>query len=102
MRFHILTIFPDVFDPYLNESMFQRAQKNKVVSAQVLNIRDFTNDRHNKVDDRPFGGGPGMVIKVQPVWSAMKAVERDIARRGAHTRKTKMKGKKKLRARTIL
>jgi tRNA (guanine37-N1)-methyltransferase len=95
MRFHILTIFPDVFGPYLNESMFRRAQKNKLVSARIFNIRDFTSDRHNKVDDRPFGGGPGMVIKVQPVWSAMKEVERDIARRA--------KGKKKKpRARAIL
>lgn len=75
MRFHVLTIFPDIFDSYLNESLFKRAKKNKILSVSTYNIRDFTNDKHNKVDDRPFGGGPGMVLKVQPIWDAVKKLK---------------------------
>ena len=75
MRFHILTIFPDIFDSYLNESLFKLAQKNKLVSVRAYDLRAFTNDRHKKVDDRPFGGGPGMVLKVQPVWDAVKKLK---------------------------
>jgi tRNA (guanine37-N1)-methyltransferase len=75
MRFHVLTIFPDIFDSYVNESLFKRAKKNKILSVQTYNIRDFTDDKHNKVDDRPFGGGPGMVLKVQPIWEAVKKIK---------------------------
>lgn len=75
MRFHVLTIFPDIFDSYINESLFKRAKKNKIVSITTYNIRDFTNDKHNKVDDRPFGGGPGMVLKIQPIWDAVKKLK---------------------------
>ena len=75
MRFHILTIFPDMFDSYLDESLFKRAQKNKLVSVRAYDLRAFTKDRHKKVDDRPFGGGPGMVLKVQPVWDAVKKLK---------------------------
>ncbi len=75
MRFHVVTIFPDMFDSYLGESLFKRAQKNKVVSVRTYDLRNFTKDRHKKVDDRPFGGGPGMVLKVQPVWDALKKIK---------------------------
>jgi tRNA (guanine37-N1)-methyltransferase len=76
MRFHILTIFPDIFDSYINESLFKRAQKAKILSIATYNIRDFTDDKHNKVDDRPFGGGPGMVLKVQPIWDTVKKIKK--------------------------
>ena len=75
MRFHVLTIFPEIFDSYLNESLFKRAQKNKILSVRTYDIRSFTNDKHRKVDDRPFGGGPGMVLKVQPIWDAVKKLQ---------------------------
>ncbi len=75
MRFHILTIFPGIFDSYLNESLFKRAQKKKIVFVRTYDLRAFTKDRHKKVDDRPFGGGPGMVLKVQPVWDAVKKLK---------------------------
>lgn len=75
MRFHILTIFPDIFDSYLDESLFKRAQKKKIISARTYDLRTFTKDRHKKVDDRPFGGGPGMVLAVQPVWDALKKIK---------------------------
>lgn len=76
MRFHILTIFPGMFDSYLNESLFKRAKKKKIVAVRAYDLRAFTKDRHKKVDDRPFGGGPGMVLKVQPVWDAVKKLKR--------------------------
>jgi len=81
MRFHVLTIFPDIFGSYLGESLFKRAQKDKILSVKVHNIRDYTTDRHNKVDDRPFGGGPGMVLKVQPIFATIEAIKKAIARR---------------------
>jgi tRNA (guanine37-N1)-methyltransferase len=76
MRFDILTIFPDIFDSYLDESLFKRARKKKVVVVKTHDIRAFTNDRHQKVDDRPFGGGPGMVLKIQPIYTAVKKIQR--------------------------
>lgn len=91
MRFHILTIFPGMFDSYLGESLFKRAQEKKIVSVKTYDIRHFTDDRHQKVDDRPFGGGPGMVLKVQPIWAAMDAVEKDIAKRRTKSKKPKVR-----------
>ncbi len=82
MRFHILTIFPGIFDSYLDESLFKRAQKKHIVSVRTYDLRSFTNDKHKKVDDRPFGGGPGMVIKVQPVWDAIKKLKRGTLKKG--------------------
>ena len=76
MRFHLITIFPDIFDSYLNESMMKRAREKKIVDVKVHNPRDFTKDRHRKVDDRPFGGGPGMVLQIQPVYDAAEVIKR--------------------------
>lgn len=87
MRFHILTIFPDMFDSYINESLFKRAQKKKIIAVKTYDIRAYTKDRHRKVDDRPFGGGPGMVLKIQPVFDAVKKIENAIARRRPKNRK---------------
>lgn len=81
VRFHVLTIFPNIFDSYLGESLFKRAQQSKLVSVKIHNIRDHTDDRHNKVDDRPFGGGPGMVLKVQPIWATMAVIKKAMQRR---------------------
>jgi tRNA (guanine37-N1)-methyltransferase len=75
-RFHILTIFPDIFNSYLEESFLKRAQKSGIISVVQHNLRDFTKDKHKKVDDRPFGGGPGMVIKVEPVYQAVESIKR--------------------------
>jgi tRNA (guanine37-N1)-methyltransferase len=75
MRFHVITIFPGMFDSYIKESLFKRAQKEKILSIHTYDLRGFTKDRHKKVDDRPFGGGPGMVLKVQPVWDAVKKIK---------------------------
>lgn len=74
-HFHIISIFPGMFDSYMNESLFKRAQKKKIVAVRAYDLRAFTKDPHKKVDDRPFGGGPGMVVKVQPVWDAVKKIK---------------------------
>ena len=67
MRFDIITIFPKIFDSYFNESIIKRAQKKGKIKIKIWNLRDFTRDKHKKVDDRPFGGGPRMVIKIEPL-----------------------------------
>lgn len=73
MKFDIITIFPKIFDSYLNESILKRAQNKKLIDIKIHNLRDFTKDKYKKVDDRPFGGGPGMVFKIEPI---IKAVEK--------------------------
>jgi len=76
LRFDIITIFPDMFGPILNESIIKRAQEKKKVSIHVHDLRDYTDDKkHRKVDDRPFGGGPGMVLMAQPLFDAVKAIK---------------------------
>ena len=74
MRFDIITIFPEIFDSYFNESILKRAKERKAIQIYVHDLRDFATDRHRKVDDRPFGGGPGMVMKVEPLVKAIAAV----------------------------
>lgn len=76
MIFNIITIFPNIFDSYFNESILKRAQKKKLIKIAVHNLRDFTEDKHKKVDDSPYGGGPGMVIKIEPIYRAVEAVKR--------------------------
>jgi tRNA (guanine37-N1)-methyltransferase len=75
MKFDIITIFPKILDSYFSESILKRAQKNKLISIKVHNLRDFTSDRHNKVDDTPYGGGPGMVFKAEPITKAVKSIK---------------------------
>lgn len=81
MRFDLLTIFPGMFDAYLNESILKRAQKNKKVSFHFHDLRKFTTDKHRTVDDRPYGGGVGMVMKVEPIYKALKSLPKSKKRR---------------------
>jgi len=67
MNIDILTLFPGMFEAITSESIIKRAQKFKKVRISVHDIRDYTKNKHRKVDDRPFGGGPGMVLTCQPV-----------------------------------
>jgi len=67
MRIDILTIFPNMFTGFLNESILKRAQEKKLVEIFVHNIRDFSTDKHKRVDDYPYGGGAGMVMMVEPI-----------------------------------
>jgi len=78
MRIDILTIFPGMFEPVLNESMIKRAQAKSKVKIFVHDIRDFTDDKHRKVDDRPFGGGSGMLLTPQPIFDAVKKIKSKI------------------------
>lgn len=74
MRFDILTLFPDIFPGYLGESLLKRAIQSGLVDVRLHNIRDWSEGKHNTVDDRPFGGGPGMVMKVDTVVECVEAV----------------------------
>ncbi len=78
MNFDIITIFPSIFDSYLNESLLKRAREKKLIEITTHNLRDFTKDKHKKVDDAPFGGGPGMVIKIEPIYRAVERIKSKI------------------------
>jgi len=71
MTFHIITIFPEMFRSYVDESMLARAQKKKLINIKIYNPRDFTKDNHRSVDDKPYGGGPGMVMQAEPILRAV-------------------------------
>lgn len=75
MRFDVITIFPEIFKPVINESIMKRAQAKKKVAIYIHDLRDYTLDKHGKVDDRPFGGGPGMVMTCQPIFDAIKKIK---------------------------
>src|ERR687888_1036257 len=74
MRFDVLTLFPDIFQGYLSQSILKLAQARGLVEIHLWNIRDWARGKHKSVDDRPFGGGPGMVIMPGPVFDAVEAV----------------------------
>jgi tRNA (guanine37-N1)-methyltransferase len=74
MRFDVLTLFPGMFPSYLGQSVLNLAIERGLVDVQLHNIRDWAHDKHHSVDDRPFGGGPGMVLKVEPVVECVEAV----------------------------
>ncbi|MBM3251373.1 MAG: tRNA (guanosine(37)-N1)-methyltransferase TrmD [Candidatus Omnitrophica bacterium] len=76
MRIDILTIFPDMFSPIINESILKRAQQKGKLKIVVHDIRDYTVDKHRKVDDRPFGGGPGMIMQIQPIYVALEKISK--------------------------
>ena len=78
MHFHVVTIFPEVCKAYTDASMLGRAQKNKKIKVSYYDPRDFTKDKHKKVDDKPYGGGPGMVMFAEPI---LKAVGKAIGRK---------------------
>jgi len=75
MQFDIITIFPEAFKPYFNTGMIWRAKKKKLAKINLHNLRDYTTDNHKTVDDRPYGGGPGMILKVEPICRALRALE---------------------------
>ena len=86
LRFDIITIFPHMFPAVLNESILKRAQEKKKVAIRVHDLRDYAADKKRRsVDDRPFGGGPGMVLSPQPLFDALKAVQGRRAARVVYT-----------------
>jgi tRNA (guanine37-N1)-methyltransferase len=78
MNFHIVTLFPKSFDSYIHESIIGRAMKNKKIKVTFYNPRDFTKNKHKRIDRKPYGGGPGMVIEAEPV---LKAVQKAAGRK---------------------
>ncbi|MDP6387776.1 MAG: tRNA (guanosine(37)-N1)-methyltransferase TrmD [Candidatus Pacebacteria bacterium] len=78
MNFHIITLFPKAFDSYINESIVARAVKGRKIKINLYNPRDFTKDKYKRVDQKPYGGGPGMVIEAE---SVLKAVEKAVGKK---------------------
>src|SRR2546423_15662157 len=76
MKIDILTLFPEICRAPLNESMMKRAQENKIVDLHIHNLRDWTTDKHRIVDDAPFGGGQGMVMKPEPIFAAVGEIKK--------------------------
>src|SRR5256714_1608556 len=75
MKIDILTLFPEICRAPLSESMMKRAQENKIVDLRIHNLRDWTTDKHHVVDDAPFGGGQGMVMKPEPIFAAVEELK---------------------------
>lgn len=78
MIIDIVTIFPKMFGPVLNESIIKRAQNKNKVAIRLHDLRDYTGNKHRKVDDRPFGGGAGMVMGPEPIFKAVKAIKASV------------------------
>lgn len=77
MHIDVLTLFPEIFGPFLATSIVGRARDNGLITVRLTNFRDFTHDVHRSVDDKPYGGGPGMVLKCEPIFDAVRHVEAD-------------------------
>jgi len=71
MKFKIITIFPEILDSYFSEGMIRRAQEKKIINIKAHDLRDYTNDKRRSVDDTPYGGGAGMVMKIEPLYKAI-------------------------------
>src|SRR5207245_11474909 len=77
MKIDVLTLFPEMFAGPLDESIVKRARAAGLLDLSIHNLRDYTHDRHRTVDDRPFGGGPGMLLKPEPIFEAVEALRRE-------------------------
>ena len=80
MKIDVLTLFPAMFAGPLDESIVKRAREAGLLDLKIHNLRDWAHDRHKTVDDRPFGGGPGMLLKVEPLFEAIEALQRETTR----------------------
>ena len=74
MQIHVITIFPEMFGPVLGASLIKRAQERGLLKIALHDLRDHAHDKHRSVDDRPYGGGPGMVMKPEPIFEAVEAI----------------------------
>ena len=77
MQIDILTLFPEMFNGFLTESIIKRAIDKDLVKINIINFRDYTQDPHGKVDDTPYGGGAGMVLSIQPIYDALEAIRKE-------------------------
>lgn len=82
MRFDVLTLFPELFHSYLQQSLLKLAIENQRVDVRLWNIRDWATDKHKSVDDTPYGGGPGMLLSCPPIYAAVEAVQADAPQPG--------------------
>ncbi len=76
MRFDIITLFPSAITPFFQEGIIARAQKEKLIDIKIHNLRKWTTDKHHLVDDKPYGGGRGMILKVEPIFKAVESLKR--------------------------
>lgn len=84
IKFDIITIFPEFFDCFLKESLIKKARAKSLIEINIHNLRDWASDKHKSVDDKPFGGGRGMVMRLEPIYKAVK----DIKKKGQSKKKT--------------
>ena len=75
MKFDIITIFPNIFSGFLSESLLAKAQQKKLITIKTHYLRDWTDDRHQTIDGKPYGGGPGLVFKIEPIYKALKTIK---------------------------
>ena len=79
IHFDTITIFPSIFQSYFNKSIIKRAQEKKLVEINIHNLRDYTDDKHKSVDYKPYGGGAGMVMKIEPILEALEFLKREVS-----------------------
>jgi tRNA (guanine37-N1)-methyltransferase len=90
MRIDILTLFPEICRAPLNESMMNRAQEKGIVDLRIHNLRDWTTDKHHVVDDAPFGGGQGMVMKPEPIFAAVEELKEEVKTLNAQLQRSRV------------
>jgi len=96
MQFDILTIFPEVFENYFKTSIMVRAQKKGLVKINIHDLRKWTKDKHKSIDDKPYGGGPGMIFKIEPVYKALKDLNKKSFKKFQHKSNTLHKTSQKI------
>ncbi len=94
MKFDIITIFPEIFSSYFNESIIKKAQEKKIIKINIHNLRNFTNDKRHTVDDSVYGGGAGMLMKIEPLYKAIKKITKKKKTPGQKIILLSAKGKK--------
>lgn len=94
MRFDVITIFPSIVDSYTREGVIGKAVQKGIVTVQAHNLRDWTHDRHKTVDARPFGGGPGMVMKIEPIYEAVNDLKTRVFGKNQRVLLTSARGKR--------
>ena len=102
IQFDIISIFPDIFDSYFKESIIKRALKKGLIKIKIHNLRKYTRDRHNTVDDKPYGGGLGMVMKIEPIYRAVQDIKKLKAQTSRSASCNRFAIKKNYKLKTIL
>lgn len=92
IRFDILTLFPESFS-YLDQSILKKAQEKRLIEIKIWNLRDFALDKHKTTDDYPYGGGPGMVLKIEPIYYALEKIKEDFRTKKRKIILTGLRGK---------